>query len=84
MSTTFINLENSKASDLYRLVLNLIDKMNIKRGDKRVALSYFSIYYIRQKVKKLSGNDKFEISETNWDKESELPDRSSRLFRIHH
>ena len=37
MSTLFINSENSKLSDLYRVLLNLIDKMNVGKGKKRVA-----------------------------------------------
>ena len=40
MSTILMNLENSKTSDRYRLVLNLTDKM-----DKRIKLSDLNIYY---------------------------------------
>ena len=32
-------------SDLHRLLLNLLDKINVKRSDKYVALSNLSIYY---------------------------------------
>ena len=38
-----MNSENSKNSDPYRIVLNLTDKMDTKRGDKRVALSNLTI-----------------------------------------
>ena len=34
----FMNSENSKTSDPYRLLLNLLDKINLKRCDKYVAL----------------------------------------------
>ena len=34
MNTIFMNSENSKTSDPHRLLLNLIDKINLKRGDK--------------------------------------------------
>ena len=37
MSTTFMNSENYKTSHLYRLTLNLSDKINLKRSDKYVA-----------------------------------------------
>ena len=37
--------ENSKTSDPHRLLLNLSDKINLKRSDKHVALSNLSIYY---------------------------------------
>ena len=39
MDTIFMNSENSKISDLDRLLLNLSDKINLKRSDKYVALS---------------------------------------------
>ena len=37
--------ENSKTSSFYRLLLNLSDKVNLKRSDKYVALSNLSMYY---------------------------------------
>ena len=37
--------ENSKTSDPHRLLVNLADKINLKRSDKYVALSNLSIYY---------------------------------------
>ena len=38
-----MNSENSKTSDPHRLLLNLSDKINLKRSDKYVALSNLSI-----------------------------------------
>ena len=46
MDTTFISSENSKTSDPHRLLVNLSDKINLKRSDKHVALLNLSIYYI--------------------------------------
>ena len=34
----FMNSENSKTSDPYRLLLNILDKINLKRSDKYVTL----------------------------------------------
>ena len=34
MATIFMNPEQSKTSDFYRLLLNLADKINIKKSDK--------------------------------------------------
>ena len=34
MDTIFMNSENSKISDPHRLLLNLSDKINLKRSDK--------------------------------------------------
>ena len=45
MDVVFMNLENSKYSDPHRLVLNLANKIGLKRCDKYVALSNISIYY---------------------------------------
>ena len=45
MDTIFMNSENSKTSDPHRVLLNLTDKINLKRSDKYVALSNLSIYY---------------------------------------
>ena len=40
-----MNSKNSKTYDPQKLLINLADKMNIKRSDKYVALSNFSMYY---------------------------------------
>ena len=45
MDAIFTNSENSKTSDPHRLLLNLSDKINLKRSDKYIALSNLSIYY---------------------------------------
>ena len=51
MDIILINSENSKTSEPYRLLLNLTDKINLKRRDKNVALSNLSIYYTWQNIK---------------------------------
>ena len=43
MDTIFLNSGKSKISDTYRLLLNRLVKINLKRSDKYVALSNFSI-----------------------------------------
>ena len=40
-----MNLENSKTSNPHRLLLNISDKINLKRIHKYVALSNLCIYY---------------------------------------
>ena len=47
-----MNYEKSKKSDPHRLLLNLSDKINLKRSDKYVALSNLSIYYTWKNIKK--------------------------------
>ena len=45
MDTIFMNSDASKTSDPHRLLLNISDKINLKRSDKYVALSNLCIYY---------------------------------------
>ena len=51
MDTIFMNSENYKTSDPHILLLNLSDKINLKRSDKYVALSSLSIYYTWKNIK---------------------------------
>ena len=45
MDTIFTNSKNNKTSDLHRLLLDLTDKINLRRSDKYVALSNLRTYY---------------------------------------
>ena len=45
INTMFMNSGNSKTSNPHRLLVNLNDKINLKRSDTIVALSNLSIYY---------------------------------------
>ena len=76
MDTICMNSENSKTSDLHRLLLNLIDKINLSRSVKYVALSNLSIYYTWKNIKKSYKNNKFKILGPTWNEEFELPDGS--------
>ena len=49
MDTIFRNLGNSKISELQRLVLNLLNKINLKRNNA----SNLSIYCTRQNIENL-------------------------------
>ena len=52
MDTVFMNSENSKTFDPHRVLLNLLDKINLKRSDKYVALSNLSIYNTWKNIQK--------------------------------
>ena len=67
-----MNSENSKTSDPHRLLLNLIDKIDLRRKD--VALSNLSVYYAWKNIKHSYKSNKFKISAPTWYKEFELPD----------
>ena len=45
MDTVFMNSENSRTPEYHILVLKLTDKLDLRRGQKSVALSNLSIYY---------------------------------------
>ena len=63
MDTMFMNSENSKTFDLHRLLLNLLDKINLKGSNKYVALSNLSVYYTWKNIKKSYKNNKLKISD---------------------
>ena len=45
MNNVFMSSKNSETSDPHRILLNLSDKVNLKRNEKCVALANLSIYY---------------------------------------
>ena len=82
MDTIFMNSEKSKTSAPHRLLLNLLDKINLKRSEKYVALSNLSIYNTWKKIKKSYKNNKFKISAPTWNEEFELPGGSYSVSDI--
>ena len=52
MDTIFMNSRNSKTSDPHWLLLNLLDKINLKRSDKYVA--------------ELTWNEEFELPDGSY------------------
>ena len=82
MDTIFMNSENSKTSGHHVLVLKLTDKLDLRRGQKTVALSNLSIYYTWKNVKSSYNNNKFKISAPTWSEEFELPDGSYSVSDI--
>ena len=82
MDTTFMNSENSKTSEYNVLVLKLTEKLDLRSGQKTVALSNLSIYYTWKNVKSSYNNNKFKISDTTWSEEFELPYRSYSVSDI--
>ena len=60
MDTISMNSKNNGTSDL--LLPNLTYKIKLKRSDKYVVLSNFSIYYTWKNIKKSYKHNKFKIS----------------------
>ena len=84
MDTIFMNSGNSKTSDPHTLILNLLDKINLKRRDKYVGLPNLSIYYTWKNIKKSCKNNTFKISSPTWNNEFELPEESYSVSDIQH
>ena len=61
-----MNSENSKTSKPQVLILNLTNKIDLRRGGKIVPLSNLSIYYTEKNIKTSYNNNKFEISAPTW------------------
>ena len=82
MDTILKNSENSKISKPHVVILNLTDKIDIRRGGKSVTLSNLSIYYTWKNIKNSYNNNKFEVSPPIWNDVFELPDGSYLISDI--
>ena len=82
MDTIFMNSENSRTSEYHVKVLKLADKLDLRRGQKGVALSNLSIYYTWKNIKSSYINNEFKISTPTWSQEFELPDGSYSISDI--
>ena len=51
MNAIFMNSKNSETSDPHRLLLNLTDKIDLRRKGKYIVLSNLSIYYKWENIK---------------------------------
>ena len=62
--------------------LKLTSKLDLRIGEKVIALSNLSIYYSWKNVKSSYNNNKFNISAPIWNDEFELPDGSYSVSDI--
>ena len=69
-----MNSENSKTFKPHVLILKLTDKLELRRGEKIIALSNLSIYYTWKNIKSSYNNNKFKIPASTWNDKFELPD----------
>ena len=86
MDKIFTNSENSRTSEYHVLVLKLTNKLDLRRGQKSIALSIFIalfIYYTWKNIKSSYHHNKFKISAPTWSKEFKLPKRSYSISDIH-
>ena len=82
MDTIFMNSENSKTSKPHTLKLKLTDKLDLRIGEKVIALTNLSIYYTWKNIKSLYNYNKFKISAPTWNEEFTLPDGSYSVSDI--
>ena len=82
MDAIFKNSENRKSSEPHVLVLKLTYKLDLRIGEKIIALSNISIYYTWKNVKNSYNNNKFKISAPTWNDKFELPDGSYAVSDI--
>ena len=69
-------------SEPHVLILKLTDRLDLRRGEKNVALSNLSIYYTWKNIKSLYNNNKYKISAPTWNDKFELPDGSYSVSDI--
>ena len=82
MDNIFLNSENSKTSKPYVSILKLTNKLDLRIGEKIIALSNLSIYYTWKNIKSSYNNNKFKIFAPTWNDKFELPDGSQSLSDI--
>ena len=56
-----MNSDNSKTSKPHILKLKLTSKLDLRLGEKVIALSNLSIYYTQKNIKNSYNNNKFKI-----------------------
>ena len=77
-----MNSDNSKSSKPYILTLKLTNKLDLRFGEKVIALSNHSIHYTWKNIKSSYNNNKFKICAPTWSDEFELPDGSYSISDI--
>ena len=66
MDTFFMNSENSRTFEYHVLVVKFADKLDLRTGQKSVALSNLSIYYTWKNIKSSYNSNIFRISAPTW------------------
>ena len=82
MDTIFTNSENSKTSEPHVLILKLTDKLDLRIGEKSIALSNLDVFYTWKNIQSSYNNNKFKTSASSQNHEFELPDRSYLISDI--
>ena len=57
-----MNSENTKTSKPHVLIINLTEKLDLRRGEKSIPLSHLSICYTWKSIKSSYNNNTFKIA----------------------
>ena len=82
MDTIFMNSENSKTSEPHVIVLKVTNKLDLRIGEKIIALSNLSIYYTWKNIKNPYNNNRFKKTALTWNDKFKLPDGSCSVSDI--
>ena len=82
MDTIIMNSENSKTSEPHVIVLKVTNKLDLRIGEKIIALSNLSIYYTWKNIKNPYNNNRFKKTALTWNDKFELPDGSCSVSDI--
>ena len=85
METKFINMENNKTSfvlNLFKFVLNLPQKLDLRCSNEHVAFQYLSIYFTLKNIRQEYKNNKLKIKAPTRNDEFELPEVSNSVSNI--
>ena len=62
MDTIFMNSNNSQTSEPHVLILKFTDKLDLRRGEKRIALELLYCSNTMKNIKSSHNNNEFKIS----------------------
>ena len=74
-----MNSKNSKTSNHHRSLLNLPNKINLKRSDRCCCTKSL---YTWKNIKRSPKDNEFKISAPTWNKNFEIPDMSCSVSKI--
>ena len=77
-----MNSQNSQTSEPHILILKLTDKLDLRRGEKIIALSNLSIYYTWKNIKSTYNNNKSKRSVPTWNDKFELSNGLNSVLDI--
>ena len=77
-----MNSKNSQTSKPHVLILKFTDKLDLRRGENRIALSNLSIHCTCKNIKSSYNNNKFKNAAPTWNDKFELCDGSYSVSDI--